>query len=139
MHTIVVCNVIHRIRTDKDGGITEYLIGMHKDSHKENQYCFPGGKVEPDEKTENAFWRELEEETGLINPKDNKVFRKTWIEIEFSGKLYLLLFMSRPWCPEMGEPVLKEPEKHYFWKWMTRDEIMDSAPSESTIKYFNFK
>lgn len=128
---VVVANVVY----DSAGRL---LIGKHKDGPKENLYAFPGGKVE-NETCEEAWWRELREETGLKKPDFE-------IQLEFLGiseqaykeKRFLILHYAAPYYHEkMGVPKNIEPHKHYAWEWLTAEEILRKPMAASTKDFFN--
>jgi len=123
---VVIANVI---KDDKG----RFLIGMHKDGHKENQYAFPGGKVE-DETIEEAFWRELEEETGLEKPKSYKPHIRFLGNSEFkvNDKRFLVMFYITPYSSEMGQPALIEPKNHFGWEWVKYEDFHKLPLAQST-------
>lgn len=126
---VVVANVIY----DKQGRL---LIGMHKDGNKKNLYAFPGGKVET-ETIENAFWRELKEETSLKKPNfDVKLEFLGLHEVGFKEKRFLILFYAAPYYEDkMGKPYAVEPHKHHGWEWLTVQEIANKPLASSTSDF----
>ncbi|WP_322989514.1 NUDIX hydrolase [Hoeflea sp.] len=56
------------VALERDG---KFLLVLRANPPAQHMYAFPGGRVEPDEKLEDAALRELAEETGLkaANPK----------------------------------------------------------------------
>ncbi len=114
-----------------------YLIGKHKDGGKENLYAFPGGKVEF-ETIEKAFFRELEEETGLVKDKKNPYYQLQYLgfhEVELKNKKFFNMIFAYPYTKGMGEPKTIEPHKHYGWEWLTLEEIK-KLPLASSTKDF---
>jgi ADP-ribose pyrophosphatase YjhB (NUDIX family) len=128
---LVVANVIY----DTKG---RFIIGKHKDGHKEDQYAFPGGKVE-DETLEEAFWRELREETGLKKPKKAEIELIGLSEPSFKDKRFLVLFYATPYHFQMGRPRTVEPHKHYGWEALTEAEILTRPLASSTRDFFSSK
>lgn len=126
---VVIANVIY----DEQGRL---LIGQHKDGHKENLYAFPGGKVE-DETCEEAFWRELKEETNLRKPDfDVKLEFLGTSEARFKEKRFLILFYAAPYYRDkMGLPKTVEPHKHYEWEWLTLEELNLKPLASSTVDF----
>lgn len=123
---VVIANVIY----DEQGRL---LIGKHKDGHKEDLYAFPGGKVE-EESCEEAFWRELEEETCLQKPDfDIKLEFLGLSEQAYKEKRFLILFYAAPYYRDkMGLPKTAEPHKHYGWQWLNLEELKNLPLAGST-------
>ncbi len=129
---VVIANVIY----DDKG---RFLIGLHRDGHKENQYAFPGGKVE-EETCEEAFWRELKEETGLKKPDfDIKLEFLGISEKSFKEKRFLILFYAAPYYRDkMGFPKTVEPHKHYGWEWLSLEELNLKPLAGSTVDFIRY-
>ena len=96
---------------------------------KYNQWEFPGGKINPNEKIIDAGLRELKEETGII-PKtyDFVTFwdHKKWLAFIFTG-------ISEE------EPQLLEPDKHYAWHFLRISDFFElvnrGAVTKVTAKF----
>ena len=56
------------VALERDG---KFLLVLRANPPAQHMYAFPGGRVDPDERLEDAALRELEEETGLraANPR----------------------------------------------------------------------
>ena len=55
---------------------SRYLLVLRANPPAADMYAFPGGRVEPDERLEEAVLRELAEETGIVgtNPRAFRTF-----------------------------------------------------------------
>jgi 8-oxo-dGTP pyrophosphatase MutT (NUDIX family) len=90
----------------------------------------PGGHLEPNENFEQAFFRELKEETGLlevkiVSPVCSYLF-SPGEEKSLGGVVYLAQYIS-------GEIVLDNIE-HCMYKWVTLDEIKKLSGTKG-LKY----
>ena len=81
-----------------------------------NQYCFPGGGIEPGESPEEAVVRELQEEIGIRVSVQETVWRSqsSWgVDIH-----WIHVVIPRT------EVIEANPEEVASVHWMTRQEVM---------------
>lgn len=135
--TLAVLNILYKENEQGRVGpdtANLYLIGKHKDGHKENLYAFPGGKVEF-ETVEKAFFRELKEETGLVKDKNNPYYQLQYLgyhEAQFKDKRFFLMLFAYPYTEGMGQPKAVEPKNHNEWEWLTIKQIKELPLASST-------
>ena len=107
------------VALERDG---KFLLVLRANPPARNMYAFPGGRVDPDEKLEDAALRELEEETGLkaANPRPFATFdlpsRRT--DGSLSSHFLLTVFLADD---PGGEPQALDDAKAVGW--FTPDEI----------------
>lgn len=99
----------------------EVLAVSRKDDHED--FGFPGGKVEPTDATPDvAMVRELEEETGVVAKKWERVFERT-----DDGGYWAITFLVREW---EGEP---RPREAGVVRWVPPRRLLE--PSCSWVTY----
>jgi 8-oxo-dGTP diphosphatase len=93
------------------------LLGMRKGSHGENEYAFPGGKLELGESFTQCAERECKEEAGITIFDTNflrllnfRAYGKHFVDIAFTA------FTK-------DKPVVMEKDKCYGWSWYPMGEI----------------
>jgi len=102
-----------------------------KPDHEKDMYCFPGGKIRKDETVEEAFIRELKEETDLdVDPK-------TTLDLmgHCSVDQYVILFMlCTTWT---GVLTNLEPEKISEYRWIKPSTELYKLPLTKGMEIFN--
>lgn len=100
----------------RDGRV---LLGRRRGSHGDQEWSFPGGKVDPGEETARAAARELEEETGLVATAVEPI---TWTNDIFAdqGLHYVTLHHV---VEAEGDPAAMEPHKIAEWGWFRWEEL----------------
>ncbi len=100
----------------KDGKV---LLGKRADANVGGGYwCFPGGKVEPGERAEQAAERELLEESGL---KALGLQFMGFADLPFNPQPWVtLVFKCRSFS---GSVEAREPDKIGEWNWFSKNEI----------------
>jgi 8-oxo-dGTP diphosphatase len=90
----------------------ELLMGMKKGDRENGQFCFPGGKVEENEKIAIAATRELKEETNLV------VYPHQWRFVGYTepdNKIIMFLYTKQ----FFGD--LKCLDKNFVcWEWIDK-------------------
>jgi 8-oxo-dGTP diphosphatase len=103
----------------------QILLGKRKGSHGHGEWCFPGGHLELNESPEQCGKRELLEETGInlenMTPIDNGYTN----DIFYNDKKHYITLYQLYSIDEIIEPVLREPEKCFQWKWCDIDNLPD--------------
>ena len=96
----------------KDGKV---LMGKTKtsDSHKDGEYCFPGGHLEHNESLVSGIKRETLEESGI--EIDNVKFFFVANIRDYYPLHYIGFGFIADW--KSGEPTLVEPDKFESWGW----------------------
>lgn len=96
----------------KDGKV---LLGKTKASntHKEGEFCFPGGHLEHNESLVSATKREAKEEAGV--EIDNVNFFLVMNITEYDPLHYIGFGFTADW--KSGEPKVMEPDKFESWDW----------------------
>lgn len=110
----------------------KFLLVLRANPPAQHMYAFPGGRVDPDEKLEDAALRELEEETGLkaANPLPFATFDLPSREADGSLSSHFLLTVFLADDPG-GEPVALDDAKAVGW--FTPDEIRTLNVPESMV------
>lgn len=93
------------------------LLGMRKGLHGEGEYSFPCGHLEYKESFEQCALREIKEECGI--EIKNLKFQFLTNVLRYYPKHYIYIGLIAEWSS--GEPVLREPDKYYFWQWYDLD------------------
>ena len=83
---------------------------------------FPGGHLEKFEDFEDAALRELAEEAGNIHVTTPKFLACSNTKFFYENKHYVVIFMVCDWIS--GEEKVMEPEKCWWWRWHTWDELL---------------
>lgn len=90
------------------------LLGRRKNSHGENSWSCPGGKLNTMESLKECAHRELHEETGLeIEKIEFLGYTEDFFENE---NLHFITFAFKV-LPKTEDPILKEPHKCSGWEW----------------------
>lgn len=91
----------------------QVLMGKRKNSYKAGFYGLPGGRIEVNERIEQAIQREVEEETGLklSSLEYLGVVRENQGDYDFIHFIFVAKNVSQ-------EPTLCEPEKCEGWEWV---------------------
>ena len=82
-------------------------------------WCFPGGKIEPDETPLNAAIRELSEETGILIASEHVRFLGTLYARKFNNDYIYYLFQMI--LPEF--PMIQLNAEHTEYRWVAAHEI----------------
>ena len=110
----------------------KFLLVLRANPPAQNMYAFPGGRVDPDEKLEDAALRELEEETGLkaSNPRAFATFDlgKDDPGGNVSSHFFLTVFSADD---PGGEAVANDDAKEVGW--FTPDEVRRLPVPESMV------
>ena len=101
------------------------LLGKRKSEHGGGTWCPPGGHVEYGESFEDAAVRETKEEVNIdLDASKLQVVGVTNDFFKESGKHYVTVMLrTTDFC---GEPIVKEPDKCYEWKWFSPNELPDN-------------
>ena len=90
------------------------LLGKRISRHGFGTWCFPGGKIEPDESIEECAIRETREETGIhINNVKSGPHNKSYFEAIDEEHITYFVFAS---CHD-EQPGIMEPDKFSAWAW----------------------
>ncbi|MFD5437808.1 NUDIX domain-containing protein [Kitasatospora sp. NPDC127067] len=110
------------IAHDRDRGL---VATVHYSAHGWSTtpaWTIPGGKVEVDERLDEAAARELREETGLlVEPEDLRLVHTAQVRAGWDGKgpYMVSVFLATAW---RGELTNTEPDKHLDVRWSPADE-----------------
>lgn len=118
------------------GDERKYLILNHV---KHQMYTFPIGKVKDDQTIEEGLLAEVEEETGckITAYRAATNFFKTYKFGDKNVKVHTHVYEVTKYT---GTPANKEPHKHTWMKWMTREEIESSKHkvADAIVAYFEY-
>jgi 8-oxo-dGTP pyrophosphatase MutT (NUDIX family) len=109
----------------------EVLFMKRQGAHCAGQWAVPGGWLDrPDETTQAAVCREVEEETGLILEK-SKVHQYQWTTEDHPsiGCRSVTLYHTVE-LPDGQEPQIKEPHKCSEMRWVGFDELTHYVKGE---------
>lgn len=134
METIVKSGVSVIVVRDK-----KVLVGKRTGSHGDGLWAFPGGHIEPTDKSlKECGEREVYEETDIVcNVLSPDGFRQdlfTTFDIlsEDKSKIYvtcylLAEYLKHPGLDSYNSSTIKgkEPDKCQCWHWKTLDELID--------------
>ncbi|MGB0713214.1 MAG: 8-oxo-dGTP diphosphatase MutT, partial [Gammaproteobacteria bacterium] len=108
--------VIHvAVGVIRDGQGRILLSQRRPDVHQGGLWEFPGGKLEHGERVQNALWRELEEELGIVPREAHPLIRVRHVYAECTVMLDV-------WevCSFTGTPVGREGQP---LKWLGTDAL----------------
>ncbi len=88
-------------------------------------YGLPGGHLEFGESFEECASRELEEETGLIIPKESLKYVGLVNAVHVQHNYHYLDIYIYGSCPLDQSPINMEPEKQSDWIWVSWNELKD--------------
>jgi len=100
--------------------------------HGEGTWTMPGGKINFGEKWEDAAYREVFEETGMI---DKKKLEIVCVNDDILPEVHFVTLGLL--CKDFeGEPQVKEPEEILEWKWFKLDDLPENIyiPSKKLLK-----
>ncbi|MGN0234983.1 MAG: (deoxy)nucleoside triphosphate pyrophosphohydrolase [Paludibacteraceae bacterium] len=115
-HHVVAAIIVH------EGHVLCMQRGQTKYAYTSYKWEFPGGKIEPGERAEDALHREIREEMDM----DITVLRHlttrhhTYPDFEVTLEFYLCLGGSRP--DKSGMPAFTMREHHAF-RWLPKGEL----------------
>jgi len=117
------------VALERDG---KFLLVLRANPPAQHMYAFPGGRVDPGEKLEDAALRELEEETGLkaANPRAFATFDLGSDDPGGSVSSHFLLTVFLADDPG-GEPMAMDDAKAVGW--FTPEQIRGLPVPESMI------
>jgi 8-oxo-dGTP pyrophosphatase MutT (NUDIX family) len=91
------------------------------------QWIFPGGKVEVDERVEPAARREVLEETGLVLPETGSLpysdVDPVWLVLPFYVRIPECVKPIGFGQKRAPDPQVREPDKHSCWEWRLKTEV----------------
>lgn len=102
-----------------------FITKRPDDKHKGGFWEFPGGKVEPDESTEHAMVRELEEEIGIV-ATEQQLFEH--LEFDYPDKSLKFDFILVTQFE--GEPYGREGQQG---KWVAITDLAGYAFPEANV------
>lgn len=122
------------------------LVGIRKGSHGKGRLAFPGGHIDPTDKSLKACGeREVLEETGItcnvFNPDHYRQDLFTTFDIlsEDGSKLYVTTYLVADYLvggtmQKQGDKEIilpNEPEKCEGWRWVSLDELASMVKTEN--------
>lgn len=111
------------------------LLGKRKDSFiKFPTFAPPGGHLKNGETLRNCAIREVKEETSLTVKLEDVV---TIHENNSYGNHYVIICFKVKWIK--GKPKVLEPNKCYFWKWYSLNNLPEPLFGNNLITIKNIK
>jgi 8-oxo-dGTP diphosphatase len=122
-HISVVAGIL--LQTSSDQSIEILAQSRPKNKEFEQQWEFPGGKIESNETPEQALVRELKEELGIKVKRWVFWMKKTHIYSEKSLKVDLIFYF----VPEYeGTPVNKEMQELLWINLVHQKQVLSNLP-----------
>lgn len=115
---------------------TFLLLKRHPDCSYGNQWCLPGGKIEPHETPIEGVTREIQEETGILLTQDS---------ITSLGKLYVkrpdMEYIFHMFFTSISEQpsLIIDQKEHLEGKWVTYEEAVELPlilGGKETLSYY---
>lgn len=106
---------------------TQILVGQRPETHSlAGQWEFPGGKIEPGERPEDALARELDEELGI--KADIGALKLSYTHSFGDVNILILFYEVMYW---KGEPTAKH---HLMLEWIEPHELLHRSIPEANRK-----
>lgn len=133
-NNVNVKNCVSAIIMNKNG---EVLVQDHV---KLDAITLPGGKIDPNEKTEFAFIREMFEELGILPFRYKKVMTADCGMLEYPAHSNEYFKFTQTYfiiTEYKGNIENKEPEKHKALLWLKPSELAsENRKTSKSIKIF---
>lgn len=113
------------------------LLGLRKNSHGSDSWCFPGGYQEFGETMEACARRELKEETGLeVNKLELISIADEMDYIKSDDKHYVNIGFLANYVS--GQPQIMETDKCAEWKWFDLNALPTNMLQGTNLILHNY-